>query len=135
LKVWNLIKEYIAAALERAVYKLIEGEEPFYAEVPELEGVWASGSTPEECRQNLSEVIEGWLAVRNARCLPIPPVGGCIPGFPKTFQQGKYTRVVAIPNPYCDDRGDALLTRVLSKTSITIDEWMTSDISLLETPL
>lgn len=70
-----MIREYIKAALERAKYEIITDEEPYYGEVPELEGVWATGKTLEECRKNLIEVIEGWLVVRLKRGLPIPPLG------------------------------------------------------------
>ncbi len=70
-----MITEYIAAALSRAKYEIIDAEEPYYGEVPELEGVWATGKTLEECRHNLSEVIDGWLVVRLKRGLPIPPLG------------------------------------------------------------
>jgi predicted RNase H-like HicB family nuclease len=70
-----LITEYIAAALSRAKYEIIEDEEPYYGEVQELEGVWATGKTLEECRQNLSDVIDGWLVVRLKKGLSIPPIG------------------------------------------------------------
>ena len=70
-----MITEYINAALGRAKYGLIEDENPFYGEVPELKGVWAVGTTLEECRRNLAEVIDGWLVVRLKKGLPIPPIG------------------------------------------------------------
>ena len=70
-----MITEYIAAALSRAKYEIIEDEEPYYGEVQELEGVWATGKTLEECRQNLSDVIDGWLVVRLKKGLSIPPIG------------------------------------------------------------
>ncbi len=70
-----MITEYIAAALSRAKYEIIEDEEPYYGEVPELKGVWATGKTLEECRHNLAEVIDGWLVVRLKKRLPIPPLG------------------------------------------------------------
>lgn len=70
-----MITEYIAAALSRAKYEMIEDDEPYYGEVPELEGVWASGKTLEECRRNLTEVIDGWLVIRLKKGLPIPPLG------------------------------------------------------------
>ena len=68
-----MITEYIEAALSRAKYEIMEDEEPYYGEVPELEGVWATGKTLEECRHNLAEVIDGWLVVRLKRGLLIPP--------------------------------------------------------------
>ncbi|MBI2935138.1 MAG: type II toxin-antitoxin system HicB family antitoxin [Chloroflexi bacterium] len=70
-----MIKEYIEAALEKAKYEIIEDEEPYYGEVPGLEGVWATGKTLEECRRNLAEVIDGWLLVKLKKGLPIPPIG------------------------------------------------------------
>ena len=42
------ITEYIEAAMSKARYEIIEDEEPYYGEVPELEGVWATGKTLEE---------------------------------------------------------------------------------------
>ena len=69
----RLIAQYVEAALSRAKYELIEDEEPYYGEVPELEGVWATGKTLEECRHNLAEVIDGWLVVRLRKGLDIPP--------------------------------------------------------------
>ena len=70
-----MIREYIDAALQHARYELIDDEEPYYGEVPELQGVWATGKTLEGCRQELAEVIDGWILVRLSRGLPIPPVG------------------------------------------------------------
>jgi len=70
-----LITQYIEAALSRARYEIIEDEEPYYGEVPKLEGVWATGKTLEECRRNLAEVIDGWLVVRLRRGLDIPSIG------------------------------------------------------------
>lgn len=71
-----MIREYIEAALSKARYEIIEDEEPYYGEVPELPGVWAAGKTLEECRRNLAEVIDGWLVVRLRKGLPIPPIDG-----------------------------------------------------------
>ena len=70
-----MIREYIDAALERATFEIIDDKEPYYGEVPGLQGVWASGNTLEECRRNLAEVIDGWLVVRLKRGLAIPPLG------------------------------------------------------------
>jgi predicted RNase H-like HicB family nuclease len=69
-----MITEYIEAALARATYEIIQDEEPYYGEIPGLQGVWTSGKTLEECRQNLKEVIEGWIIVRLRKSLSIPPI-------------------------------------------------------------
>jgi predicted RNase H-like HicB family nuclease len=71
-----VIIEYIEAALSRAKYEIIKDEEPYYGEVPELKGVWATGKTLEECRDNLREVIEGWIVVRLRKNLSIPTIAG-----------------------------------------------------------
>ena len=68
--------EYIQAALERAQYKVIEDEEPYFASVPDLPGVWASGKTVEECRKELISVIEGWVLLPLKMGRSIPPIGG-----------------------------------------------------------
>ena len=70
-----MITEYINAALSHANYEIIKDEEPYYGEIPELKGVWATGKTLEECRQNLAQVLDGWLVVRLKKGLPIPPIG------------------------------------------------------------
>jgi len=66
-----MLTEYIEEALKLAKYEIIEDEEPFYGEVEELPGVWATGKTLEECRSNLKEVIEGWILVSLKKNLPI----------------------------------------------------------------
>jgi predicted RNase H-like HicB family nuclease len=39
-------------------------------------GFGLQGKRVEECRQNLVEVLEGWILLRLQKGLPIPPVGG-----------------------------------------------------------
>lgn len=70
-----MLLQYIQSALDRAHYELIEDEQPFYGDVPELEGVWATGPTLEACRNNLAEAIEDWLLFSIAKGLPIPALG------------------------------------------------------------
>ena len=70
-----MLIKYIQAALEHSKYEIIDDEEPYFGEVPELQGVWASGKTLEECRNNLEEVIDEWIIIRLRRGLPIPPIG------------------------------------------------------------
>lgn len=70
-----MIREYIQAALERARYELIDDAEPYYGEVPDLPGVWATGKTLEDCRRNLADVLDGWILLRLRRGLAIPRLG------------------------------------------------------------
>ena len=67
---------YIAAALARAEYEVIDNPEPYYAHVPGLEGVWATGETFEDCRKALIETIEEWIAIRLRHGLRIPSIDG-----------------------------------------------------------
>ena len=71
-----MFAEYIAAALERAKYEIIDDPEPYYASVPGLPGVWATGKTFEECRKELIENIEEWIAIRLRHGFSIPPIDG-----------------------------------------------------------
>jgi predicted RNase H-like HicB family nuclease len=71
-----MFAEYIAAALEKAEYEIIDNPEPYYAHVPGLQGVWATGKTFEECRKELISVIEGWIVLGLRMGQPIPPING-----------------------------------------------------------
>jgi predicted RNase H-like HicB family nuclease len=70
-----MLTEYIEEALKMARYELIEDEEPYYGEIDKLKGVWATGRTLEECRDNLKEVIEGWILLSIKKGLSIPKIG------------------------------------------------------------
>jgi predicted RNase H-like HicB family nuclease len=70
-----MLIQYIHAALEKARYEIIDDDEPYYGEVTELAGVWATGKTLEECRRNLEEVIDEWLIFWLRNGLPIPRIG------------------------------------------------------------
>ena len=90
-----MIREYIDTALQKAHYELIEDEEPFYGEAKELQGVWATGRTLEECRKNLAEVIDGWILVRLSRALPMPELEGVHSG----ERNAKQNRQIKTGNP------------------------------------
>jgi predicted RNase H-like HicB family nuclease len=75
-KVIDMFAEYIAAALERANYEIVDDPEPYYASVPGLPGVWATGKTFEECRRELISTIEGWIVLGLRMGHPIPPIDG-----------------------------------------------------------
>ena len=78
-----MITEYIEAALARATYEIIQDEEPYYGEIPSLQGVWATGKTLEECRSNLAETVEDWVLLSIAKGLPIPVLGKASIRIPK----------------------------------------------------
>jgi predicted RNase H-like HicB family nuclease len=70
-----MLTEYLQAALKSAHHEIIQDEEPYYGEIPGLEGLWATGPTLETCRKNLAKAVEDWLVFSLAKGLPIPPFG------------------------------------------------------------
>ena len=70
-----MITRYVARALDRAQYRLLD-DGTFAATVRGLRGVIATGATLEACRGDLAEVIEEWVLVRVARGLAIPALDG-----------------------------------------------------------
>jgi predicted RNase H-like HicB family nuclease len=70
-----MITRYVAQALERAEYRLID-DGTFTATVRGLRGVVATGDTLEACRRQLAEVVEEWVLVRVARGLHVPTLAG-----------------------------------------------------------
>ena len=97
--------------MSQAKYEIIDDEEPYYGEVPGLEGVWASGKTLEECRHNLAEVIDGWLVVRLKRGLSVPDMI-------------KGNLVLTVPNPHRKEIGVPLLSKILKQAQVSKEAWL-----------
>ncbi len=70
-----MLFEYIQGALEKAEYKKIDNG-TWFAEIPGFKGVWANGKTVEECRKEITEVLEEWLILKLRDGDPIPIVKG-----------------------------------------------------------
>ncbi len=77
-----MFAEYIAAALRRAEYKIIESDDPVFVSVPGLNGAWATGKTVEEARAELIEVIEEWLVLGITLGHTIPAIEGAMINVP-----------------------------------------------------
>jgi predicted RNase H-like HicB family nuclease len=67
-----MLLAYLTAAMDRAHYEFIEDEDPYYGEIPGLQGIWATGSSLEACRQNLMAALEDW-----ATSAQIPSLASC----------------------------------------------------------
>jgi len=80
-----MLTQYLKEALERAHYEIIQDKEPYYGEIPPLPGLWATGTTLEECRRNLTEALEDWLLFSLAKGLPIPSIGSVTLKPPETI--------------------------------------------------
>ena len=66
-----MLTSYIQAAMQRAKYEILE-DDTFYGEIPGLQGVYANAKTRDACREELQEVLEGWiiLGLRLGHTLP-----------------------------------------------------------------
>ncbi|MGH9818406.1 MAG: type II toxin-antitoxin system HicB family antitoxin [Candidatus Acidiferrales bacterium] len=58
-----MLSEYIAKKLQRAEYKKLK-DGTYFGEIPGLRGVWANAKKLEDCREELKEVLEGWLLLK-----------------------------------------------------------------------
>jgi predicted RNase H-like HicB family nuclease len=67
-----MLTDYIAEAMARASYKILE-DGTYFGEIPSLHGVWSNEATLEECRKVLQEVLEEWLLLK-LRDDEIPPL-------------------------------------------------------------
>jgi predicted RNase H-like HicB family nuclease len=71
-----MLSSYLNAAMRRARYELINDTEPYYGEIPDCQGVWATGKTLEDCRRELLETLEGWIVLSLQKGLPLPILDG-----------------------------------------------------------
>ncbi|MGB8646148.1 MAG: type II toxin-antitoxin system HicB family antitoxin [Anaerolineae bacterium] len=67
-----MLTDYIHAAMRRATYEILS-DGAYYGEIPEFQGVYANAKTLEECREQLQQVLEGWivLGLRLGHTLPV----------------------------------------------------------------
>ncbi len=71
-----IFEEYIRAAMRQAQYEYIEEDKVFFGNIPLLQGAWATGETIEAAREELMEVVEGWIILSLRKNLPIPSING-----------------------------------------------------------
>ena len=71
-----MLLEYVQAALRHARYEILADEGSYYGTIPECNGVYANAETLEDCREQLREVLDGWILLRVHRNLPLPSIDG-----------------------------------------------------------
>lgn len=71
-----MITQYIQAAMRRAKYEILSDDKSYYGEIPGFQGVYANAETLEECREELAEVLEGWIILHLSDKTPLPVVNG-----------------------------------------------------------
>jgi predicted RNase H-like HicB family nuclease len=70
-----MLTEYIQAAMHQAKYEMLS-DGTFYAEIPNLQGVYATAHSLEECREQLQDVLEGWIVLGLSLGHSLPTVDG-----------------------------------------------------------
>lgn len=70
-----MLLDYLKAAIEQAHYEIIQDQEPYYGDIPGLQGVWATGETLEACRRNLMAALEDWVFFSIYRGEDLPSFG------------------------------------------------------------
>ena len=71
-----MLTKYIQEAMNKARYEILPDDGSFYGEIPGFDGVWANADTLEACRDELKEVLEGWILLRVSLHFPLPSVDG-----------------------------------------------------------
>ena len=57
-----MLTDYIKVAMREATYEILS-DATFYGEIPGFQGVYANAGTLEDCREQLREVLEGWIVL------------------------------------------------------------------------
>ena len=70
-----MLTTYISAAMRRASYEMLS-DRTFYGEIPGFQGVYSNAATLEDCRQELQQVLEGWIVLGLRLGHTLPTVDG-----------------------------------------------------------
>jgi predicted RNase H-like HicB family nuclease len=73
--VMKMLTFYIQAAMHKARYDILE-DGTYYGEIPGFPGVFANADTLETCREQLQEILEGWILLGLRLGHQLPEVGG-----------------------------------------------------------
>ena len=67
-----MLTSYIQSAMRHAKYEILS-DGTYYGEIPGFQGVYVDANSLEDCREQLQEVLEGWilLGLRLGHTLPI----------------------------------------------------------------
>ncbi len=69
-----MVTNYIKTAMRLSKYEILLSDGTFYGEIPGFDGVFANAETREACRDQLQEVLEGWIMLRVSLQFPLPSV-------------------------------------------------------------
>jgi len=62
--------------MSKARYEILSGDGTFDGEIPGFEGVYANAESLEARRDELEEVLEGWILLQVSLHYPLPSVNG-----------------------------------------------------------
>jgi predicted RNase H-like HicB family nuclease len=71
-----MLNQYIQTALRQAKYEILPDDGTFYGEIEGFQGVWANAATLEDCRNELSEVLEEWIFHNLKENITLPVING-----------------------------------------------------------
>ena len=78
-----MLDEYIKAAMKQATYKLLDGGEGYFVEIPGFQGLWANAPTLEACQVELEEALEEWILLGLKLGHALPEIEGVAIDFTK----------------------------------------------------
>jgi len=70
-----MLTSYVQAAMRKARYDILE-DGTYYGEIPGFPGVFANADTLETCREQLQEILEGWILLGLQLGHHLPEVDG-----------------------------------------------------------
>ena len=70
-----MLTAYVNAAMRKARYEILE-DGAYYGEIPGFQGVFAYADSLEACREQLQEVLEGWILLGLRLGHHLPTVDG-----------------------------------------------------------
>jgi predicted RNase H-like HicB family nuclease len=71
-----MLTEYIDAAMKHAKIEYLDEDGIYYAEIPELPGVWAEADDEKDLYAELREALEGWITLSLKMNHPVPVIDG-----------------------------------------------------------
>ena len=66
-----MLTSYIRSRCVERLYEILS-DGTFYGEIPGFQGVWANSATLDGCREELQEVLEGWIVLGLQMGHPLP---------------------------------------------------------------
>jgi predicted RNase H-like HicB family nuclease len=86
----TLLQRYIQTALRKAKYNYDEETKSFIAVVEELPLCWGQGETHEEAREELENVIEGWILLSIQKGEKLPAINEVVIDIPYKQKEFEY---------------------------------------------